>query len=174
MQCTQPSRCKPPFIADGQFIHVACAAIHKVTAFATQHGICVGKDLEVIIHDSCISACHTLKINQVPWSEPPIPGHHGAPPTCVVHDIWMSLGAKNSSRAPTSTAIHNHNNTPAAIARCTSQNIIALDSHGKWSALDVMLKSFHTVLHKSVAPCEIMKAVFDAASIEQYIIEAYM
>ncbi|KAF8122097.1 hypothetical protein EV363DRAFT_1405218 [Boletus edulis] len=172
--CNTPNpRRRPPFITDGQFIHVTRAAIRKVKQFAARHGSCTEKDLEVIIRNGFITACQKLKINQVPWSEPPAQGRRGAPSTHVVHDVWMSLGAKNPTGPPTSTAIRAHNHTPAAIARRTSQHIIASDARGEWSGTDVTLKSFHTVLHKTVPPREISEADFEGASGEAYIIKSY-
>ncbi|KAF8422585.1 hypothetical protein L210DRAFT_852504, partial [Boletus edulis BED1] len=173
-QCnTLHPRSKPPFIARGQFLHVARSAIREVTTFAVQQGSCSGKDLELVIQDAFVSACHVLKINQVPWSLPPVAGRRGAPSTRVVHDAWMSLGATNPRGPPTSAALRAHENTPAAIARRTSQHIIVQDSRGEWSAIHVTLKSFHTVLHKSVAPQEVSQTGFDDASGESYIVEAY-
>ena len=169
----QNSRRKPPFITGGQFVHVARAAIREVSDFARRHGTCAGKELQVVVHDSFVTACHTLRINHVPWSAPPIAGRRGAPSTQVIHDVWMSLGAKDVSRPPMSAAIRTHDRTPAAIARRTSRNIVTMDSRGEWSALEVTLKSFHTVLHKSVPPREISEAMFDGASTEQYIVDAY-
>lgn len=174
--CNAPNpRRKPPFITDGQFVHVARAALHEVNNFAARQGSCNKKDLNVIIRNAFVTACHTLKINQVPWSQPSLSGHRrGAPSTCVVHDVWMSLGAKHPTGPPTSAAIHTHDNTPTAIARRTSQYIIVLDGRGDWSALEVKLRSFHTVLHKSIPPREISEAIFDgSSSTEQYIIDAY-
>ena len=132
-------RRKPPFMVNGQFVHVARAAIREVTDFATRQGTCKETDLQAVIRDGFVAACHTIKIHQVPWSEPPIAGRRGAPSTRVVHDVWMSLGAKNTRPPPTSAAIDAHSNTPSAIARRTSQNIIALNSRGDWSALEVTL-----------------------------------
>ena len=178
--CNAPNPCRrPPFIADGQFVHVTRAAIREVTTFATRQGSYVAKDLELILHDGFVAACHALKINQVPWSEPPVVGRRGAPSTRVAHNVWMSLGAKNPKGPPMSVAIRAHDQTPAAIARRTSQNIIALDNRGDWSALEVLLKSFHTVLHKSVPPREISEVVFTGTSTagetssSSYVMEAY-
>lgn len=165
-------RRKPPFVVGGQFLHVTRAAIREVTEFATRQGTCTETELRAVIRDGFVAACHTVKINQVPWSEPPIAGRRGAPSTRMVHDVWMSLGAKDARAPPRSAAIDAHANTPAAIARRTSQNVIALDSRGDWSALEVTLKSFHTVLHKSVPPREISEASFETDSCESYITEA--
>jgi len=69
-----------------------------------------------------------------------------------------------------SAAIDAHANTSAAIARHMSQNIITLDRD--WSALEVTLKLFHMVLHKSIPPHEISEALFKMESCEAYIMEA--
>ncbi|KAG6369062.1 hypothetical protein JVT61DRAFT_1889 [Boletus reticuloceps] len=116
---------KPPFIADGQFLYVARAAVRKATNFVVMQGSCNDNDIQLIVRDGFMNACHTLKINQVPWSEPPVPGRRGAPCTHVIYNMWMSLGAKNPRGPPTSAAIRAHDHTPMAIARRMSQNIIA-------------------------------------------------
>ncbi|KAF8441791.1 hypothetical protein L210DRAFT_3645009 [Boletus edulis BED1] len=169
----QNPRRKPPFISDGQFLHVSRAVVREVTNFATRQGSCIGKDLERIICDGFVAACYTLKINQVPWSAPLPPGRRGAPSTRVAHDVWMGLGAKSQSIAPTSAAIRAHNNTPTAIARRTSEIIVANDNRGDWSAIKVTLKSFHSVLHKTVLPCEILQASPETSSTEDYIVQGY-
>lgn len=166
-------RSKPPFIPGGQFFHVARVAIREVSLFAARQASSTDADLELVIRDGFVTACHTLKINHVPWSAPPIPGRRGAPPSRVVHDVWMGLGAKNPTGPPTSVVIRAYENTPAAIARRTSQNIVASDGRGEWSAIEVSLKSFHTILHKLVPPREITEATFDGAGMETYITEAY-
>ena len=67
-------RRKPPFISDGQFIYVTRAAIREVTSFAARNGSCTEKETQTMIRDGFITGCHTLKINQVPWSVPHIEG----------------------------------------------------------------------------------------------------
>ncbi|KAG6371988.1 hypothetical protein JVT61DRAFT_9006 [Boletus reticuloceps] len=173
--CNAPNpRRRPPFITDGQFIHITRAAIREVTQFAIRQGSCTGKALELIIRDGFIAACHTLKINHVPWSEPPVLGRRGTPCTRVIHDVWMSLGAKDAMVPPTSAAIHAHDQTSTAIARRTSQNIVALDSRGEWSACEIKLNSFHTVLHKAISPREMSEGTgFEGSGGEAYIAEAY-
>ncbi|KAG6369061.1 hypothetical protein JVT61DRAFT_1888 [Boletus reticuloceps] len=166
-------RRKPPFIADGQFVHVTRAAIREVTEFATRQGSCTGKQLQTVIRDGFVTACHTLKINQVPWSAPPPPGRRGAPSTRVMHDVWMGLGAKNAADLPTSAAIQDNEMLPAAIARRTSQKITMSDSRGEWYATEIRLKTFHTVLHKSIAPLEILHGTSEGGAGEAYIHEAH-
>ena len=82
----------------------------------------------------------------------------------------MSLGVKDMRPPLKLAAIDAHANTPAAIARRMSQNIITLDRD--WSALEVTLKLFHMVLHKSIPPHKILEALFKMESCEAYIMEA--
>lgn len=165
-------RRKPPFIADGQFLHVTRATIRELTTFGTRHGL-AHDSIRQTIQEAFVSACHTVKINHVPWSTPRIVGRRGAPSSQVVHNVWLSLGAKNPKGPPVSAVIRAHNNTPAAIAQRSSQKTIAEDGRGEWSALNVSLKSFHTVLHKVIPPREISEGSPDTGSNEAYILEGY-
>jgi len=69
-----------------------------------------------------------IKINQIPWSEPPIAGRRDASSTHIIHNVWMSLGVKDMRPPPKSATINFHANMLAAITHRMSQNVIALDS----------------------------------------------
>ncbi|KAG6370252.1 hypothetical protein JVT61DRAFT_12196 [Boletus reticuloceps] len=164
-------RRRPPFIADGQFLHVARAAICEVTAFARRHGI-KEEDVVNVVHQGFIAACHKLKIHQVPWSIP-ANGRAGAPSTRVVHDVWMNLCAKNPKGPPMSAAILAHSRMPAALARRASQKIIASAPTGEWTIAEVSLKKFHTVLHKTVLPKELLVHGVEEQRVPDYIRAAF-
>lgn len=164
-------RRRPPFIADGQFLHVARAAICEVTAFAQRHGL-KKEDVVNVVRQGFVAACRKLKIHQVPWSIP-ANGRAGAPSTRVTHDVWMDLCAKNPKGPPMSAAILAHSRMPAALARRASQKIIASAPTGEWRVAEVTLKKFHTVLHKTVLPQELLVLGPEEHGVDDYIREAF-
>ncbi|KAH0826434.1 hypothetical protein J3R83DRAFT_5416 [Lanmaoa asiatica] len=174
----RPRQC-PPFIHDSHFLHIARAAIHEVTTFACTRLGFKKEDADVLVERGFVAACHSLKIHQVSWSAPPPEGCHagpGAPSQRVIHNAWMNLGTKNPTTwPPTSAALLAHARTPAALACQTSARMIAEEPSGDWLAIEITLKHFHTVLHKTVLPREhlVQRGLESQASVEPYILEAF-
>ena len=167
-----PRRC-PPFVADGHFLHVARAAIREVISFARTRLGFKKEDVDALVERGFVAACHHLRIHQVPWSTPPAPGP-GAPSRRVVHNVWMRLGSKDPKRPPASTAASAGTRTSAALARQTSLRMVAAEPIGAWSVMEVKLKTFHSVLHKTVLPNEhLMTGGPEEQGVEPYILEAF-
>ena len=76
----------PLFVADGHFMHVTHAAIQEVISFTC---ICLGfkkEDVDTLVEQDFVAACHRLRIHQVLWSTLPAP-RLDAPSWRVVHNI---------------------------------------------------------------------------------------
>ena len=163
----QQHRRQPPFIQVGHFLPVIRVAIDEIRSNASiaGHG---GPSETMFIRNAITLACETLQINHVPWSRNQ-DNHSGRAPTIIVHDVWLNLGAKDKTLPPAFLSQQQSNN---ALAFQASQKIQAKDPRGQWSALDIRLNTFHTVLHKTNLPSEWdIEHVMD--DIPPYIIDAY-
>ncbi|KAI6019068.1 hypothetical protein EDC04DRAFT_2607642 [Pisolithus marmoratus] len=148
----------PPFIKGGNFIHVAQVAVEEMKNAGTHAGHS-GGDLTGFVADVICAACEHLKINHIPWSHN-LTGGAGQPSNVVVHDVWLNLGGQ----APPLNS---------AMACQASQAIQAGDAHGEWSAMDVRLTSFNTVLHKINLPSDWALAHIEVEGMPEYILDGY-
>ncbi|KIM65726.1 hypothetical protein SCLCIDRAFT_8157 [Scleroderma citrinum Foug A] len=160
-QCDGPQATrKPPFIKGGDFLPVARVAVHEICSFAS-HARPPSVHTNKFVLDAITTACEALKINHVPWS-------CGPRSTTIIHDVWLNLGAKAQ---PPSTLFRQHSNSSIAIQ--TSQAMQASDPRADWSALNVQLISFHTVLHKVNLPVEWNVSHIHGNGVPEYIVKAY-
>ena len=152
-QChTRPRSLRPPFISKGHFYAVARIAIEEGHKIALGYGL-QPDGYNDLIKEAFRIACTTLKINHVPWSMNP-DGRHGAPSTRVVHNVWLNLGAKSprSALGPAPLIAHQHSRQEVTLRSSSAMQLA--DPQEEWTALDVKLIDFHTMVHKSTLPTE--------------------
>ncbi|KAI6011886.1 hypothetical protein BKA83DRAFT_4131346 [Pisolithus microcarpus] len=169
--CTDAQH-KPPFIPGGNFLHFTCVTIDEIRSIASCARISAVDQHQFIIKAYCC-ACEYLKVNHVPWS--PNPQHTlGCPSTTVMHDVWLNLSAKASvtpafsSRVMTSLA-----HSPQLLAIQASEKIQSSDPCGEWSAVNICLINFASVLHKIKMPVEWDIVHTPADLMPSYIIDSY-
>ena len=80
---------------------------------------------------------------------------------------------KESKGTANVRAILSHSRMPAALARRASQKIITSAPTGEWTIAEVNLKKFHTVLHKTVLPKELLVHGVEEQGVTDYIVEAF-
>ncbi|KIN93084.1 hypothetical protein M404DRAFT_11489, partial [Pisolithus tinctorius Marx 270] len=169
-QCARDGHRKPPFIHTGNFFHVANVAIDEIKAIARRAGIPPLHEHRFMVDAFCC-ACEALKINHVPWSPNPA-NRAGRPSTTVVHDVWLNLGAKALSSTMNSSTL-SRSNSALLMAQQASVQIQSSDPRGDWSAIDVQLTAFDSVLHKVNLPSEWDLSHIAGGSSPPYILEAY-
>ncbi|KAI6039130.1 hypothetical protein EDC04DRAFT_2603383 [Pisolithus marmoratus] len=130
--CKKGNSChQPPFIQDGKALPVLKITVSEIECAAISARV-PAESMASFISQAFILACWKLKINHIPWV-PARDGGPGAPTTHISHKVWLSIGAAE----------------PPPVA-----DSLAGDPSGAWSALQVKLVKFHTVLHKAVLPTE--------------------
>ncbi|KAI6038204.1 hypothetical protein EDC04DRAFT_2896712 [Pisolithus marmoratus] len=161
----------PPFIKGGNFIHVARVAVEEMKNAGTHAGHS-GGDLTGFVADAICAACEHLKINHVPWSCNPT-GGAGRPSNVVVHDVWLNLGGQAPPVMGSQSMNVPAQQSNSAMAYQASQAIQAGDTRGEWSAMDVRLTSFDTVLHKINLPSDWALAHIEVEGMPEYILDGY-
>ncbi|KAI6010564.1 hypothetical protein EDC04DRAFT_2610141 [Pisolithus marmoratus] len=136
---------KPPFISGGNFYHIACVTVEEMKSIARHAGVKC-QDKKCLLVDAFCCVFESLKVNHVPWSGNP-QRTIGCPSTATVHDVWLNLGAKGPTSSITSTTF-SQNHSVGLLALHASEDIQASDAHGDWSALDIRLLTFESILHK--------------------------
>ncbi|KAI5995892.1 hypothetical protein EDD15DRAFT_2195367 [Pisolithus albus] len=161
---------RPPFIPGGNFLHVARVTIDEIKSIATRAGVSPVSQHPFVV-EAFRRACELLKVNHVPWS--PNPHHeHGRPSTAVVHDVWLNLGARPSP-SPAFSSLRSAEHSVGLLALQASEEIQASDPRGDWSAIDVRLITFASVLHKIKLPIEWDVAHVSRDRVPSYIVDAY-
>ncbi|KAI6037651.1 hypothetical protein EDC04DRAFT_2604567 [Pisolithus marmoratus] len=146
------SRRQPPFIQDGKALPVLKMTVSEIECAAISARV-PAESRAAFISQAFILACRKLKINHIPWV-PAWDGGPGAPTTHISHKVWLSIGAAEPPPVADSLGYRTPEETSRALVRKSSQCLIAGDPSGAWSALQVKLVKFHTVLHKAVLPTE--------------------
>ncbi|KAI5987134.1 hypothetical protein EDC04DRAFT_2614925 [Pisolithus marmoratus] len=161
---------KPPFISGGNFYHVACVTVEEMKSIAHCAGVKC-QDEKCFLVDAFCHAFENLKVNHVPWSGNP---QHtiGCPSTATIHDIWLNLGAKGPTSSITSTTF-SQNHSVGLLALRASEDIQASDACGDWSALDICLLTFESILHKVNLPSEWKLSYLSAEQAPPYVTDAY-
>ncbi|KAI6038253.1 hypothetical protein EDC04DRAFT_2604167 [Pisolithus marmoratus] len=161
---------KPPFISGGNFYHVACVTVEEMKSIAHHAGVKC-QDEKCFLVDALCHAFESLKVNHVPWSGNPqcTIGH---PSTATIHDIWLNLGAKGPTSSITSTTF-SQNHSVGLLALHASEDIQASDACGDWSALDICLLTFESILHKVNLPSEWKLSYLFAEQAPPYVTDAY-
>ncbi|KAI6008566.1 hypothetical protein EDC04DRAFT_2907060 [Pisolithus marmoratus] len=161
---------KPPFIRGGNFYHVACVTIKEMKSIARCAGVKC-QDEKCLLVDAFCRVFESLKVNHIPWSGNPqcTIGH---PLTATVHNVWLNLGAKGPTSSITSTTF-SQNHSVGLLALCASEDIQASDAHGDWSALDICLLTFESILHKVNMPTKWKLSYLSAEQAPPYVTDAY-
>ncbi|KAI6044350.1 hypothetical protein EDC04DRAFT_2599410 [Pisolithus marmoratus] len=161
---------KPPFISGGNFYHVACVTVEEMKSIARCAGVKCQDEKHFLVDAFCC-AFESLKVNNVPWSGNP---QHtiGCPSTATIHDVWLNLGAKGPTSSITSTTF-SQNHSVGLLALHASEDIQASDAHGDWSALDICLLTFESILHKVNLPSEWKLSYLSAEQAPPYVTDAY-
>ncbi|KAI5981073.1 hypothetical protein EDD15DRAFT_2380428 [Pisolithus albus] len=146
------TRRQPPFIQDGKALPVLKMTIAEIRQAALTARVPADSISSFTSH-AFILACKKLKINHIPWVHPRDRGA-GAPSTYISHKVWLSVGAAEPPPVADAVGYRTPEETSRALVRKSSQRLIAGDPSGAWSALQVKLLHFHTVLHKAVLPLE--------------------
>ncbi|KAI6102274.1 hypothetical protein F5141DRAFT_1217882 [Pisolithus sp. B1] len=151
--CKQVNSCRqPPFIQDGKALPVLKMTISEIE-HAARNARVPADSITSFIAQAFILACKKLKINHIPWA-PAHNGGPGAPSTYLSHKVWLSVGAADPPPVADSIGYCTPEETSRALVQKSSQCLIAGDPSGAWSALQVKLLNFHTILHKAVLPLE--------------------
>ncbi|KAI6009799.1 hypothetical protein EDC04DRAFT_2610529 [Pisolithus marmoratus] len=162
--------CKPPFISGGNFYHVVCVTVEEMKSIARRAGVKCQDEKRLLVDAFC-HVFESLKVNHVPW-----PGNPqrtiGRPSTATIHDIWLNLGAKGPASSITSTTF-SQNHSVGLLALRASEDIQASDARGDWSALDIRLLTFDSILHKVNMPTEWKLSYLSAEQAPPYVTDAY-
>ncbi|KAG2063879.1 hypothetical protein BDR04DRAFT_1163227 [Suillus decipiens] len=171
-QCsTDPSRRQPPFIAGGNFLAVMRVAIEEMRRCASRDSI-QGKDADSFVSEAISHVCESLKINHVPWSANPT-GDRGNPSSTIVHNVWLNLGAVGAPKPTPSASFLTRRESIQVAALNSSTQMQLRDSRGDWSASEVRLNNFASVVHKAILPTEWNTDQASLSSCSQYIIDTY-
>ncbi|KAG2127000.1 hypothetical protein BD769DRAFT_1668124 [Suillus cothurnatus] len=145
-------QCQPPFIAGGNFLAVMCIAIEEMKRCVGWDSI-QGKDVDSFVSEAISHVCESLKINHIPWTANPMldRGNHSS---TIVHNVWLNLGATSAPKPATSASFLMRQESIQVAALNSLAQVQLSDSHGDWSASEVRLNNFASVLHKVVLPIE--------------------
>ncbi|KAG2030241.1 hypothetical protein BDR03DRAFT_1017336 [Suillus americanus] len=170
-QSTNSVRRQPPFIAGGNFLAVMRVAIEEMKRCASRDSI-QGKDIDFFVSEAISHVCESLKINHIPWSANPT-GDRGNPSSTIVHDVWLNLGAASRPKPAPSASFLTRRESIQVAALNSSAQVQLRDSRGDWSASEVRLNDFASVVHKVILPIEWNTDLASLSSCPQYIIDTY-
>ncbi|KAG1721838.1 hypothetical protein EDB19DRAFT_1917044 [Suillus lakei] len=172
-QCsTNPTpRRQPPFITGGHFLAVMRVAIDEMKRCASRDSV-TGRDVDSFVSETITHVCQSLKINHIPWCTNPI-GGGGTPSSIIVHNVWLNLGAATAPKPASSASFLTRRESLQVAALNSSAQVQLEDSRGDWSASDVRLHNFASVVHKVVLPMEWSTDRASLTSSPQYIIDTY-
>jgi hypothetical protein len=112
-----------------------------------------GKDVDSFVSEAISHVCKSLKINHIPWTANPTldRGNHSS---TIVHNVWLNLGATGAPKPAPSASFLTRRESIQVAALNSSAQVQLSDSRGDWSASEVHLNDFASVLHKAVLPIE--------------------
>ncbi|KAF9219655.1 hypothetical protein BS17DRAFT_821483 [Gyrodon lividus] len=139
---------------------------------AASHASFQPKDILPFCAQAISYACYALKINHIPWSRNPT-GRVGAQSSTIIHDVQLNLSTHPPPPSSPTTSYFTRDQSTHALAICSSEKVQASNPRGEWSALDVELLTFHSVLHKLVPPMEFDIDNATLGKVSDYITKAY-
>ncbi|KAG2146603.1 uncharacterized protein EDB93DRAFT_1250884 [Suillus bovinus] len=168
---TNLPRRQPPFIAGGNFLAVMRVAIEEMKRCAGRDSI-QGKDVDFFVSEAVSHVCESLKINHIPWTANPTldRGNHSS---TIVHNVWLNLGATGAPKpVPSASFLTRRESIQVAVLNSSAQ-VQLRDSRADWSANEVRLNDFASVLHKVVLPIEWNTDHASLPCSSQYIADTY-
>ncbi|KAG8220318.1 hypothetical protein J3R82DRAFT_3522 [Butyriboletus roseoflavus] len=161
----------PPFISNGIALPVMHEAIREVrTALSTDSK----RNVPRILEDLLIKSINGREIMNVPWSRNAQPGP-GRPPTLVVYDSWLNLGAAYSTPI-VSHSIQENNTSSRHDSNAARSSIQAMsnDSRAPWAFQEVTVQNLHQVLNRSTLPIEWKIDAMTFKSEDKYVKDTYV